>query len=134
MAYGQDAVRLGSMAKTRVYYNSGCPVCAAGIAQQRRRLDGCDVKIEWIDVHKDNTAVSHIDADLEFVRERLHIRDASGKIQVGSDAFSALWKLTPGQGFLARLSVLPVVRVGFRWAYNGFAAALYRWNRRIGRW
>jgi predicted DCC family thiol-disulfide oxidoreductase YuxK len=122
------------MAKTKVYYNSACPVCDAGIMQQRRSLEGCGAEVEWIDVHADNEAVTQIDADLEFVRERLHVVDESGAVRVGSEAFAALWKLTPGQKSRARLSGLPILRSIFRWAYNRFAAALYRWNRWNGRW
>lgn len=122
------------MAKTKVYFNSACPVCAAGIKQQQRKLEGCDVEVEWIDVHLDNEAVTQINADLEFVRERLHVVDEAGRLQIGSTAFSALWKLTPRQGWLGRVSDLPVVRDLFRWSYNRFAALLYRWNRWNRRW
>lgn len=122
------------MAKSKVYYNSACPVCAAGIKQQQQSLEGCSAQIEWIDVHKDNKAVTQINAELEHVRERLHVVDESGTIQVGFEAFSALWKLTPDQRFLAQLCGLPIIRTCFQWAYNGFAACLYRWNRWNGRW
>ena len=122
------------MAKTRVYYNSACPVCDAGIALQRRKLRSCDAEVDWIDVHANKGAASEVGADLEFVRERLHVVDDSGAVRVGSEAFAALWAVTPNQEWLAKLSGLPVVRSLFRWFYNGFAAALYRWNRRRGRW
>ena len=122
------------MAKTRVYYNSACPVCDAGIAHQRRRLRGGEAEVDWVDVHADNAAAIEVGADLEFVRERLHVVDEAGAVRVGSEAFRALWDLTPNQGWLARLSGLPLVRGLWRWSYNGFAAALYRWNRRRGRW
>ncbi len=122
------------MAKTKVYYNSACPVCAAGIRNQQRKLGGCDAQMEWIDVHLDNEAVTEISADLEFVRERLHVVDESDTIQVGSEAFLALWKLTPDQRWFAWLSGLPIIRTFFRWSYNGFSAVLYRWNRWNGRW
>lgn len=122
------------MAKTKVYYNSACPVCAVGIAGQKQRLEGCPAEVEWIDVDADNARAAEIGADLEFVRERLHVVDDTGAKRVGSEAFEALWGLTPGQGRLARVSGLPVVRTLFRWVYNGFAAILYRWNRLNGRW
>ena len=122
------------MARTRVYYNGACPVCDAGIALQRRKLHGCAAEVDWIDVHSDKGAVSEVGAELEFVRERLHVLDESGAVRVGSEAFAALWALTPNQGWFARLSRLPIVRTLFRWSYNGFAAALYRWNLRRGRW
>lgn len=122
------------MAKTRVYYNSACPVCAAGIADQKGRMQGCAAEVEWIDVHADGARVEEIGVELEFVRERLHVVDAGGAKRVGSEAFEALWGLTPGQGRLARISRLPVLRTLFRWVYNGFAAMLYRWNRLKRRW
>ena len=122
------------MARTKVYYNSACPVCAAGIKHQQGKLAGYDGQVEWIDVHSDNDAVSEVGADLEFVRERLHVVDERGSIQVGSEAFLALWKLTPDQRQLAWFSGLPIIRTFFRWSYNVFAALLYRWNRRHSRW
>ncbi|MCZ6604864.1 MAG: DCC1-like thiol-disulfide oxidoreductase family protein, partial [Alphaproteobacteria bacterium] len=101
---------------------------------QQRKHEGYSPQIEWIDVHADTDAVTEIGTDLEFVRERLHMVDESGKIQVGSEAFLALWKRTPGQKRLAWFCGLPIIRTFFRWSYNGFATVLYRWNRRNGRW
>lgn len=122
------------MASTRVYFNSACPVCAAGIAGQRRRLEGCDSQVEWIDVHADNAAAAEVGAELEAVRERLHVIDSDGRTRVGSDAFSSLWSITPGQGWRARLADLPGVGATLRWLYDRFAALLYRWNRWNRRW
>ncbi|MEQ8814606.1 MAG: DUF393 domain-containing protein [Thalassobaculum sp.] len=122
------------MAKTRVYYNSACPVCAAGIADQKGRMRDCAAEVEWIDVHADNARAAEIGVELEFVRERLHVVDERGGKRVGAEAFETLWGLTPEQGALARISRLPVLRTLLRWAYNGFAAVLYRWNRWNRRW
>lgn len=122
------------MTKTRVYYNSACPVCNAGVKHQRQKLSGCDVDVEWIDVHSDNEAVREIGAELEFVRERLHVVDEAGTVHVGSDAFAELWNRTPGQGFLGRAVSAPILRTFSRLLYNAFAALLYRWNRKKGRW
>ena len=118
----------------KVYYNSACPVCAAGIRRQRSRLESCAETVEWIDVHADNEAVENINADLEFVRERLHVTDRDGNLHVGADAVCELMAITPGQRLVARLARLPVARSLLRAAYNAFAAGLYRWNRRVGRW
>lgn len=122
------------MSRTRVYYNSACPVCDAGIKYQQGKLKGCDEDIEWIDVHEHNEAASDVNPDLEFVRERLHVVDKSGEIHVGSEAFAELWEKTPGQSNLARLVRAPLLRPLFRYLYNGFAALLYRWNRLCKRW
>ena len=124
------------MARTKVYYNSACPVCDAGIKAQRRKLEGGDgaAEVDWIDVHADNAAAGEVGAELEFVRERLHVVDERGAVRVGSEAFTALWAITPKQDWLARVSRLPLLRTLFRWAYNAFAALLYRWNRWQRRW
>jgi predicted DCC family thiol-disulfide oxidoreductase YuxK len=122
------------MKATRVYYNSACPVCNAGIRYQQRKLANDVAKIQWIDVHCSNEAVEEIGAELEFVRERLHVVDEVGTVHVGSEAFAELWQKTPGQGSMARLIRVPGVRTFSGWLYNGFARLLYRWNRMKGRW
>jgi predicted DCC family thiol-disulfide oxidoreductase YuxK len=116
----------------KVYYNSACPVCKAGIDAQRGKMGDDDV--DWKDVHCDISARGEIDADLEFVRERLHVQDEQGRVFVGVDAFAALWERSPGEGWKATLLRLPVVHALCVGAYNAFARYLYRWNRRKKHW
>ena len=122
------------MSKTKVYYNSACPVCNAGIKFQQRQLADCKTEIEWIDVHSFNEAAGEVNSNLEFVRERLHVVDEKGSVHVGSEAFAELWSKTPGQRTLSRLIRAPGVRTLSKWLYNAFANLLYRWNRIKGRW
>ena len=116
----------------KVYYNSACPVCKAGIEGQKGKDSTCE--IQWNDVHRDNTVVAEVDADLEFVRERLHVLDEDGDIHIGFDAFLAIWRNSPREKWKAAVFGLPVVRSLCRVAYNLFAAALYRWNRSRKHW
>ncbi|HEX6396735.1 MAG TPA: DUF393 domain-containing protein [Steroidobacteraceae bacterium] len=116
----------------KVYYNSACPVCKAGIEAQKGKGSSCE--IQWKDVHDRNELVSEVGADLEFVRERLHVEDAHGRIHVGFDAFLAIWKNSPGERWKARVFGLPVIRQLCRVAYNLFARALYNWNRSKHHW
>jgi predicted DCC family thiol-disulfide oxidoreductase YuxK len=118
--------------RTTVYYNSACPVCNAGIRSQRSRMQGCEV--QWVDVHRDNEAVQPLGADLEQVRERLHVKDENGRLVVGVQALAQLWLQTPGQRWLGRLVQLPVLSGLAALTYNLFARLLYRWNRRRGSW
>lgn len=118
--------------KTTVYYNSACPVCDAGIASQRGKMQACN--IQWIDVHNNPAAALEVGADLESVRERLHVKDETGHIAVGAPALVALWEQTPGQRFLGRLAKLPVLRSLLNLGYNLFAKGLYRWNRWKKHW
>jgi predicted DCC family thiol-disulfide oxidoreductase YuxK len=121
-----------STSKVKVYYNSACPVCKAGIEGQMKKDSICE--IQWNDVHKDNGLASEVEADLAFVRERLHVVDENGKIEVGFDAFLAIWRNSPKETWKARLLGLPVIRQACQLAYNLFAAALYRWNQSRKHW
>ena len=122
------------MATLKVYYNSACPVCDAGIRGQKQRMAECRVDLQWIDIHAQPDALKEIGAQQEFVRERLHVLDETGELRVGAEAFRALWAHAPGQGALARLTGLPLLNPAARWAYNAFAALLYAWNRANRRW
>lgn len=122
------------MSKTKVYYNSACPVCNAGIGYQRRKLEGNVAEVEWIDIHCANEAAADVSSDIEFVRERLHVVDEQGNIHVGSEAFAELWAKSPDRRVLSKLIRSPGIRSLSGWLYNGFARLLYRWNRKNLRW
>lgn len=116
----------------KVYYNSACPVCKAGIEGQMEKDSVCD--IQWNDVHADNTLANEVGAGLEFVRKRLHVVDADGVLHVGFDAFLAIWRNSPREIWKARLLGAPVIRQSCQLAYNLFAAGLYKWNRIQRHW
>jgi predicted DCC family thiol-disulfide oxidoreductase YuxK len=116
----------------KVYYNSACPVCKAGIEHQKLKMQGCSVV--WNDVHSDDNLAREIDSELEFVRERLHVVDESGNLQIGFDAFLAIWRNSPNEGAKATLLGQPIVRHLCRISYNLFAALLYQWNKYLKHW
>lgn len=118
--------------KMKVYYNSACPVCKAGIESQMSKESSCD--IQWGDVHARNELVSEINAELEFVRERLHVVDEIGKLHVGFDAFLVIWRNSPTERWKAAVLGLPGIKQVGRLSYNLFAASLYRWNRAKRHW
>ena len=123
------------MDKVKVYYNSACPVCKAGIQDQQCRMGAqASIDIEWLDVHLNPALANDVGADLETVRERLHLRNVDGSIRVGADAFAVLFQKTEGQKWLGKLLVLPLVHQLAQITYFGFARALYLWNRARGRW
>jgi predicted DCC family thiol-disulfide oxidoreductase YuxK len=119
-----------------VYYNTKCPVCNGGIDWQRSRLVQAARAglIEFRDINLEPDALSRFGAGLEDVRRRLHAVDAEGRLHVGADCAIAVWRLTPGDAWLARLVGLPAIRPIARVAYDRFADLLYAWNRRKGRW
>ena len=113
----------------KVYYNSACPICNAGITNQRKRMESCGLNsIEWIDVHINPEALSKIGASLNQVREKLYVENLNGQLNVGLDAFICLWSQTKGQRWLAKLFRFPIFNQLSHWMYNSFAKFLYRWN------
>ncbi|MDG4907050.1 DCC1-like thiol-disulfide oxidoreductase family protein [Mesorhizobium sp. WSM4898] len=119
-----------------VWYNTRCPVCDAGINRQKRRLIEAvkSGRVEFRDINFEPQALSAFGASLEDVRRRLHATDAEGKLLVGADVAIAVWRLTPGEGWLATLFGNSVVLRLTRSVYDRFADLLYAWNRRKGRW
>ena len=91
-------------------------------------------EIQWNDVHKDNSLASEVESDLEFVRERLHVIDEKGELQVGFDAFLAIWHNSPRETWKAKLFGMPSIRQLCQLLYNIFAAALYKWNKVKKHW
>jgi predicted DCC family thiol-disulfide oxidoreductase YuxK len=118
----------------KVYYNSLCPVCRAGIEGQRRRMAAAGENVDWCDINDHPEVLAEIGVDIEAVREKLHVRQADGRLAVGADAFVALWRRTPGQRWLARAIDRRGLRTPARLAYDVFAAGLYRWNKLCRRW
>jgi len=119
-----------------VWYNTRCPVCDAGINRQKRRLIEAVKagRVEFRDINFEPEALSAFGASLEDIRRRLHATDAAGRLLVGADVAIAVWRLTPGEGWLASLFGNPAALPLTRFAYDRFADLLYAWNRRKGRW
>ena len=119
-----------------VWYNTRCPVCDAGIRRQKRRLVEAVKagRIEFRDINLEPEALAPHGASLEDIRRRLHATDVAGRLLVGADVAIAVWRATPGEGWLASLLGNPVMLPVTRFVYNRFADLLYGWNRRKGRW
>jgi len=119
-----------------VWYNTRCPVCDAGISRQKKRLIQAIKagRIEFRDINLEPDALARFGATVEDIRRRLHATDGEGKLLVGADVAIAVWRATPGEGWLATLFGNPVALPLTRFVYDRFADLLYTWNRRKGRW
>jgi predicted DCC family thiol-disulfide oxidoreductase YuxK len=124
------------VAELTVWYNTRCPVCDAGITHQKKRLVEAVKagRIEFRDINLEPDALARHGASLEDIRRRLHATDAAGRLLVGADVAVAVWRATPGEGWLASLLGNPVLLPVTRFVYDRFADLLYAWNRRKGRW
>lgn len=119
-----------------VWYNTRCPVCDAGIDWQRNRLLAAvrSGAVEFKDINEQPDALARYGTSLDDIRRRLHATDADGRLVVGADVAIALWRITPGQGWLAALLGNRVALPFTRFFYDRFADLLFAWNRRNGRW
>jgi predicted DCC family thiol-disulfide oxidoreductase YuxK len=119
-----------------VWYNTRCPICDVGINSQQRKLVDLvrQGRVAFRDINFEPDALKRFGASLEDIRRRLHATDARGKLITGADVMVALWRITPGQQWLAVIfgntGMLPVTR----FCYDRFADVLYAWNRRRGHW
>jgi predicted DCC family thiol-disulfide oxidoreductase YuxK len=119
-----------------VWYNTRCPVCNGGIDWQRNKLVAAvrAGHISFRDINQEPDALVAYGASLDDVRRRLHATDETGKLIVGADVAIAIWRATPGEGFLAALFGNPLILPVTRFAYDRFADLLFAWNKRKGRW
>jgi predicted DCC family thiol-disulfide oxidoreductase YuxK len=119
-----------------VWYNTRCPVCDAGIDWQRNKLLALvrSGRVAFKDINDEPEALATHGADVDDVRRRLHATDEEGHLIVGADVALLLWKLTPGEGWLAKLLGNPVMRPVTRFGYDRFADLLFAWNKRRGHW
>jgi predicted DCC family thiol-disulfide oxidoreductase YuxK len=124
------------VARLTVWYNTRCPVCDAGIDRQRNRLIAAVQAgtIAFRDINLEPDALARFGASLEDVRRRLHATGEAGRLLVGADVAIAVWRLTPGEGWLAALLGNRAVRPLTRLVYDRFADGLYAWNRRKRHW
>jgi predicted DCC family thiol-disulfide oxidoreductase YuxK len=119
-----------------VWYNTKCPVCNGGIDWQRNKLLAAvrAGEIAFKDINVEPTALATYGATLDDVRRRLHATDAQGRLIVGADVAIAIWRATPGEGWIARLLGNPVMLPFTRFFYDRFADLLFAWNKRRGGW
>lgn len=116
----------------RVFYNSACPICDAGIKYLQTKTR--DANVSYEDVHLDHTLLAQLNVPIDVVRERLHVIDEHQQLQVGIDAFITIWRHSERGQWKARFFSTPVIHLVSSWLYNALARCLYRWNRSKNRW
>jgi predicted DCC family thiol-disulfide oxidoreductase YuxK len=119
-----------------VWYNTRCPVCDGGIDRQRSKLVAAvrAGHVAFKDINEQPDALAGYAASLDDVRRRLHATDETGRLIVGADVAIAIWRITPGEGWLAALFGNGLMLPLTRFCYDRFADLLFAWNKRRGRW
>ena len=122
--------------QVEVFYNSACPVCRAGMEDQRDALARADggKKSTFVDMSQKPEALAEEGLSLDDVRRHFYVRDIDGKLHRGADAAAILWRMTPRRRWLGWLISRPMLRPLARLFYDWFADRLYNWNQGKGRW
>jgi ubiquinone biosynthesis monooxygenase Coq7 len=93
--------------KARVYYDGGCPLCRAEIANYQR-AEGGD-SLHWVDANGCGPAELGAGLARPAALARLHVRRADGTLVQGAAAFAEIWSALPRWRWLAKIARLPVV-------------------------
>ena len=119
-----------------VWYNTRCPVCDAGIDWQRNKLLAAvrAGTIAFKDINEQPDALAAHGATLDDIRHRLHATDEAGRLIVGADVAVAIWRLTPGERWIAAMLGNRLILPLTRFVYDRFADVLFAWNKRNNRW
>jgi predicted DCC family thiol-disulfide oxidoreductase YuxK len=93
------------ISRLTVWYNTRCPVCNGGIGWQRGKLLAAvrAGHIAFKDINEQPDALAAYGASVDDVRRRLHATDQEGRLVVGADVAIAVWRMTPGEGWLATM-------------------------------
>ncbi len=116
-----------------VWYNTSCPVCDAGIDWQRNRLLAAvrAGTVEFKDINEAARRAGALMAPASTTSGGGCTRPTKqGALIVGADVAIALWRLTPGEGWLAALLGNRVTLPVTRFVYDRFADLLFAWNKR----
>ena len=116
----------------RVFYNSACPVCDAGIKRQKQKR--AIKQTQWCDIARNELLPHSKLKNIEYSRKYLHVIDQHDHVHIGIDAFILIWSNTPDEHWKSRVASLPVLHSILKVGYSVFANLLYGVNRLLKNW
>lgn len=106
--------------KMKVYFDGACHLCSREVEYYRSK-DKLQ-RLEFIDITEPSFSAEAEGLDAKRVNQIMHLRDTSGKIHLGVDAFIQIWNALPGYGIYSKLAGIPVVNRALKVGYTIFAA------------
>ena len=113
-----------------ILYDGSCGVCSSEMTTYARKNPGN--RFVFIDISRPEFRPEPYGRSLKELMKALYVRDRSGRLFVGVEAFSAIWRAFPrGSWFrlLDRLVTLPVVMPLAKIAYRLFARYRHVFDR-----
>ena len=103
----------------KVFYDGKCGMCSREI-RHYMKISPRETFI-WRDIANEPQHLKEINVSQSYALKRLHVIDQDGKIQVGVDAFIAIWSKIPRWRLLAFLCAMPGIKFTLGMLYNKFA-------------
>ena len=103
----------------KVFYDGKCGMCSREI-RHYMKISPRETFI-WRDIANEPQHLKEINVSQSYALKRLHVIDQDGKIQVGVDAFIAIWSKIPRWRLLAFLCAMPGIKFMLSVLYNQFA-------------
>ena len=103
----------------KVFYDGKCGMCSREI-RHYMKISPRETFI-WRDIANEPQHLKEINVSQSYALKRLHVIDQDGKIQVGVDAFIAIWSKIPRWRLLAFLCAMPGIKFTLSVLYNKFA-------------
>lgn len=108
-----------------VFYDGKCGLCSKEIDHYRRIAP--DGIFDWQDITVSDGQLKASGIELSDGLKLLHVKDKTGQIHIGVDAFIVIWKQLKRWRILAAIVSLPIVKPMAQWIYRTFAD--WRFNR-----
>ena len=105
--------------KTTVFFDGACHLCSREVGMYERADD--TGKLNLVDISKpDFDAKAHGLDDVK-VNKHMHVRRPTGDVEVGVDAFVAIWEALGKYHWAVRAARTPVLRPAMDMGYRAFA-------------
>ena len=103
----------------KVYYDGLCQLCSREI-NTYRNAKGAE-RIAFIDITDESFNPKIEGLDPKRIHQVMHVKDSSGKIMTGVDAFITIWRTLPNYNWLARIVDQSPIKNIAKIGYVGFA-------------
>ena len=103
----------------KVFFDGKCGMCSREI-RHYMKISPRETFI-WRDIANEPQHLKEINISQSSALKRLHVIDQDGNIQIGVDAFIAIWRKIPRWRFLAFLCAMLGIKLTLGLLYNRFA-------------
>ncbi len=107
-----------------VYFDGVCQLCSKEINYYKKIAP--PGSFEWIDIARNSDALKDQNISQQEALLYLHVKDLSGEIHVGVDAFKLIWNQLPRWQYVATLLGVPPINYIAKILYSSFARLRFR--------